>query len=57
MGACYLAGLAVGYWDSLEEIRRQWKAERTFTPSDADVEPLKKGWADAISRTVSADKQ
>ena len=28
MGACYLAGLAVGYWDSLDEIRRQWKAER-----------------------------
>ena len=57
MGACYLAGLAVGYWGSLEEIRSQWKAERTFTPSGADVEPFKKGWADAISRTVSVDKQ
>lgn len=53
MGACYLAGLAVGYWDSLDEIRRQWKAERIFTPSDADPEPLKAGWADAISRTLS----
>ena len=53
MGACYLAGLAVGYWSSLDEIRRQWKAERTFTPSGADVEPLKKGWADAISRTLT----
>ena len=53
MGACYLAGLAVGYWDSLDEIRRQWKAERSFTPSGADVEPLKKGWADAISRTLT----
>ncbi|MBQ7750595.1 MAG: glycerol kinase GlpK [Bacteroidales bacterium] len=53
MGACYLAGLAVGYWDSLDEIRRQWKAERVFNPSDADPEPLKAGWADAISRTLS----
>ena len=53
LGACYLAGLAVGYWSSLDEIRRQWKAERTFTPSGADVEPLKKGWADAISRTLT----
>jgi len=53
MGACYLAGLAVGYWSSLDEIRSQWKAERTFTPSGADVEPLKKGWADAISRTLT----
>ena len=53
MGACYLAGLAVGYWNSLEEIRQQWKAEKTFVPSGADVAPLKEGWADAISRTIS----
>ncbi len=53
LGACYLAGLAVGYWGSLDEIRAQWKAERTFTPSGADTEPLKKGWADAISRTLT----
>ena len=53
LGACYLAGLAVGYWGSLDEIRAQWKAERTFTPSGADTEQLKKGWADAISRTLT----
>ncbi|NLZ19266.1 MAG: glycerol kinase GlpK [Bacteroidales bacterium] len=53
LGACYLAGLAVGFWGSLDEIRAQWKAERTFTPSGADMEPLKKGWADAISRTLT----
>ena len=53
LGACYLAGLAVGYWGSLDEIRAQWKAERTFTPSGTDTEPLKKGWADAISRTLT----
>jgi glycerol kinase len=53
MGACYLAGLAVGYWESLDEIRAQWQAEKCFTPSGADMAPLKAGWADAISRTVS----
>ena len=32
LGAAYLAGLAVGYWDSIEEIGRQWQAERRFEP-------------------------
>lgn len=53
MGACYLAGLAVGFWSSLDEIKAQWQAERVFTPSDADTTGLKAGWADAISRTLS----
>ena len=53
MGAAYLAGLAVGFWASPDEIRSQWQAERTFTPSSADVAPLKAGWADAISRTIN----
>jgi glycerol kinase len=53
MGACYLAGLAVGYWGSLGEIRAQWQAERTFAPSDTNMDPLKQGWKDAISRTLT----
>ena len=53
MGACYLAGLAVGYWNSLEEIKSQWLVERKFTPSGADVSALKAGWADAIGRTIN----
>ena len=53
MGAAYLAGLAVGFWGSLDEIKKQWQAERTFTPSGTDVKAVKEGWADAISRTVS----
>ena len=52
MGACYLAGLAVGYWGSLDEVKRQWKAERTFTPSGADMTAARDGWKDAIKRTV-----
>ena len=53
MGACYLAGLAVGYWGSLNEIRSQWKAERSFAPSGADMAACKAGWRDAISRTLT----
>ena len=52
LGACYLAGLAVGYWGSLEEVKSQWKAERVFSPTGADVSALKAGWEDAIKRTI-----
>ena len=52
LGAAYLAGLAVGFWGSLEEVKAQWKAERRFTPSGTDVAPLKSAWADAVKRTI-----
>lgn len=55
LGAAYLAGLAVGYWKNLDEIKKQWQAERTFIP---EVEPevienFIKGWEDAIQRTLT----
>ena len=54
MGACFLAGLAVGFWDSLEDIERYWEAERVFTPSeDVDVQALRAGWDDAVARTLT----
>ena len=54
-GACYLAGLAVRFWDSVEEIKSQWLAERTFKPEAGEdkVRSLKEGWADAIRRTIN----
>ena len=48
MGAAYLAGLAVGYWQSLEEIQKQWKVDRVFEPSNADTTDLVKGWQRAV---------
>ena len=51
-GAAYLAGLAVGYWSGLDEIRRCWKAEKEFLPED-DAAEQKAGWADAMKRTLS----
>lgn len=55
LGAAYLAGLAVGYWPSVSEIRKQWAAERCFTPelSDESRSTKKSGWQQAISRTLS----
>ena len=53
MGAAYLAGLAVGFWSSTDEIRSQWQVDKAFAPSGENVTELKAGWADAISRTVN----
>lgn len=34
IGAAYLAGLAVGFWSSIDQIREQWEAESSFTPAN-----------------------
>ena len=54
-GASYLAGLAVGYWKSLDDIRQQWQADCTFSPkaSAENVAKLHAGWQDAIRRTIN----
>jgi len=48
IGAAYLAGLAVGYWENIEEIQKQWQVNRRFEPSPANKENLIKGWYRAI---------
>ena len=55
LGAAYLAGLAVGYWESVDHIKSQWAVDTAFTPSASEetVKALKEGWADAIGRTLS----
>ena len=55
IGAAYLAGLGVGFWDSVDELRRQWKIERTFEPNpDSEaIQKARQGWADAVARTLS----
>ena len=55
LGAAYLAGLAVGYWESIEHIKSLWAMEKEFTPSSADdeVSRLKAGWKNAIERTLT----
>src|ERR1700753_2218652 len=46
LGAAYLAGLAVGYWENLEEIQGQWQSEREFVPgaNKSDIENKMAGW-------------
>ena len=55
LGAAYLAGLAVGYWESIDHIKSQWAVDASFTPSapEEKVRELKAGWADATERTLS----
>lgn len=55
LGAAYLAGLAVGYWESIDHIKSQWGVDTAFRPlaPQERVEELKAGWVDAIKRTLS----
>jgi glycerol kinase len=55
LGAAYLAGLAVGFWDSREEIAAQWQAERRFEPQmpAARRDELMARWARAVAHAKS----
>tara|TARA_R100001369_G_scaffold85647_1_gene119467 strand:- start:113 stop:1612 length:1500 start_codon:yes stop_codon:yes gene_type:complete len=50
MGAAYLAGLAVGFWESLEEIQEIWQVDANFDPTTErkEIEQNIKGWYRAI---------
>lgn len=50
LGAAYLAGLAVGFWKSMEEVQSQWQVENEFSSSMSTVErnQLNEGWKKAI---------
>jgi len=50
LGAAYLAGLAVKYWGSINDIRKQWQVERAFSPGirAKDTKALIEGWHRAI---------
>ena len=51
LGAAYLAGLAVGYWHSTEEISKYWNLERQFTPnmSNDHRDKIYGGWKKAVA--------
>lgn len=50
LGAAYLAGLAVGYWNSTEDILNNWQVDRKFEPSmkDETRDELLEGWEKAV---------
>jgi glycerol kinase len=53
LGAAYLAGLAVGYWENKEEIAQQWQNEKTFenTMEAEEKDALYAGWKKAVEAT------
>lgn len=54
LGAAYLAGLAVGFWDSIDEIKKQWYVETEFTPDQTvDTKVLRDKWRDAVGRSLN----
>ena len=55
LGAAYLAGLALGFWESREQIAEQWAIERRFEPhmSDDRRNELYDGWKRAVQATMA----
>jgi glycerol kinase len=52
LGAAYLAGLAVGFWKTRQEVQSAWQVDRTFTPSRSkdEVAHRRSRWAEALRR-------
>lgn len=55
LGAAYLAGLAVGYWKDLSEIRRNWGVSHAYSPKASKEEAAEKleGWQKAVRQTLT----
>ncbi len=53
LGAAYAAGLAVGFWNNLDDLRANWHVSRTWQPAMDEVtrQRLVKGWLKAVERT------
>ena len=54
LGAAYAAGLAVGFWKSLDELRQNWGIDRVFEPQwdEARREEGYAGWKKAVERSM-----
>ena len=55
LGAAYLAGLAVGFWENSAELQQQWLLSRRFSPSMAaeQLAAHKKGWQRAVNASIA----
>ena len=52
LGSAYAAGLAVGYWETADELRDNWRVDREFEPDDPDgVDARYERWTDAVERS------
>jgi glycerol kinase len=54
LGAAYLAGLAVGFWESRAQLAKLWQVDRRFQPAmdERARERLYQGWRDAVAATI-----
>ena len=54
LGAAYAAGLAIGYWENLDDLRRNWQEDRRWMPDldDAERGRLYRNWKKAVARTL-----
>ena len=53
LGSAYAAGLAVGYWETVDELRDNWQVDREFDPDpDADYTAEFDRWHDAVDRSM-----
>lgn len=54
LGAAYLAGLAVGYWENTDDVSRNWALDRQFEPSISDDERQRqrRAWSKAVQRSL-----
>jgi glycerol kinase len=52
LGAAYLAGLAVGFWSTIDEIKKQWSVDQKFEPDpNVDLHLSKRKWVEAVHRS------
>jgi glycerol kinase len=58
LGAAYLAGIAVGYWKSADDVSGQWKVDRRFEPAmpRSAAAALRERWAEALGRSKGWEK-
>ena len=58
LGAAYLAGLAVGFWRSVDEVTGQWRVDRRFEPAmpRSATGALRQQWTEALQRSKGSIK-
>ncbi len=55
LGAAYLAGLAVGFWSSIQSLQQQWQVQQKFVPNTTEENRtlLMNGWKTAVNATLT----
>ncbi|MDD8017756.1 MAG: glycerol kinase GlpK [Bacteroidota bacterium] len=55
LGAAYLAGLAVGYWKNIDDIKEQWQVNKKFSPQmeKVKIHTLLQGWQRAVNAAIA----